>query len=243
MFKAKICSKTIKEFVGTLELLTTEFKMKATKKGIETTAVDGEKVGMICMKLDAKGFIEYEADDAEFGINIDRLNPILKLSTSEDVELNYDPESNRMVITIGNLKRTMALLSIDEMKDVRVPHPELPALITLNNTAELMKGMRAADDVSDHLKLTASKDGLLLTAEGDTDDVELKIAKEDIDSLTADKSYHSMYTIDKLRSIMNRASGAVTIGLGADSPIRLIFDIAGGNGTCTFMMAPRVEYQ
>jgi proliferating cell nuclear antigen len=243
MFKIKIKPQILKEFSAIMGVLTKEFKLEATKKGIEAVGVDTGHVGMVSLKLGKDAFIEYETDNHEFGINLEKLNPIMKLSTHEDIGLEYDEKESRMIITIGNLRRTMGLINAEEMQNIKVPTPELAALVTLSSPSELLRGIKAASDISDRVGFSLTKEFFMLTAEGDTDNIELKIPKEDLVSIDIDKNNSALYSIDPLQQLINNipTKESVAIGFETDKPMRAIFRFADGKGVCTFMMGTRVE--
>jgi proliferating cell nuclear antigen len=157
--------------------LVNEVKFNITQKGISLRAVDPAHVAMVDLQINDKAFEEYKANDMELGIDMDKLSSIMRLASSGDtVVLEYDEESNKLVIKIGNLVRKMGLIDTAGMPDSKVPHLDLPAKAVVK-ASELSKGVRASEAVSDHLALSVDKDSFELFAGGDTDTVNLKLPK------------------------------------------------------------------
>jgi proliferating cell nuclear antigen len=243
MFNAKIKSDIIKGIIEVTSPLVNEAKFNVTAKGLTLRAVDPAHVAMVDLELKSSAFEEYKADDMELGIDLDKLSGIMKLASAEDlVTLEYDEESNRLIVKIGNLVRRMGLIDTAGMPDSKVPHLELPAKAIVK-ASELSKGVRASEAVSDHLALSIDKDSFELAAEGDTDTVNLKLPKSLLVELHAPGKFKSLFSIDYFSNMIKpvRGEDTITINLGNDNPIRVDFDIAEKNGHVTYLLAPRIE--
>ena len=243
MFNAKIKADIIKGIIDVTSPLVNEAKFNVTSKGLTLRAVDPAHVAMVDLELKSSAFEEYKADDMELGIDLDKLSGIMKLATAEDlVSLEYDEESNRLIVRIGNLVRRMGLIDTAGMPDSKVPHLELPAKAIVR-ASELSKGVRASEAVSDHLALSIDKDSFELFAEGDTDTVNLKLPKSLLVELHAPGKFKSLFSIDYFSNMIKpvRGDDTITINLGNDNPIRVDFDIAEKNGHVTYLLAPRIE--
>jgi len=243
MFNAKIKSDIIKGIIDVTSPLVNEAKFNVTSKGLTLRAVDPAHVAMVDLELKSTAFDEYKADDMELGIDLDKLSGIMKLASAEDlVSLEYDEESNRLIVKIGNLVRRMGLIDTAGMPDSKVPHLELPAKAIVR-ASELSKGVRASEAVSDHLALSIDKDSFELFAEGDTDTVNLKLPKSLLVELHAPGKFKSLFSIDYFSNMIKpvRGEDTITINLGNDNPIRVDFDIAEKNGHVTYLLAPRIE--
>jgi proliferating cell nuclear antigen len=178
MFKAKIKAKKIRELIDIAELVSSEMKLKTQKKGFDITIVDPTKIAMVQLHLKDEAFEEYSTDETEFAIELEKLQSILKLASGDTlVEFEYnDKQKEHLTIKIENLRRRMRLNDPFEAADPRIPDLKLPGQVTLS-TSELIKGVRAANDISDHLRLTISEKEFELSADGDTDEVSLKLNK------------------------------------------------------------------
>ena len=98
--------------------------------------------------------------------------------------------------------------------------------------------------VSDHVALGVDETDELfyVDAEGDTDDVHLELGREDLIDLTAGPA-RSLFSLDYLKD-MNKAipnDAEVRVELGEEFPVKMHFDIAEGQGSVTYMLAPRVQ--
>ena len=243
MFNAKVKSEVLKGIIDVTSPLVNEVKLNITPKGISLRAVDPAHVAMVDLEVKSKAFDEYKATDMELGIDMDKLASIMRLSSSGDmISLDYDEESNRLIVKIGNLVRKMGLIDTAGMPDPKMPNLNLPAKVVLK-ASELNQGVRASEAVSDHLALTVNKDDFELFAEGDTDTVNLKLPKDLLLELNTTTKCKSLFSIDYFSNMIKpvRGEDSITIMIGNDNPIRVEFDIAEKKGHVTYLLAPRIE--
>jgi proliferating cell nuclear antigen len=243
MFNAKVKSYVLKGIIDVTSPLVNEVKFNITQKGISLRAVDPAHVAMVDLQINDKAFEEYKANDMELGIDMDKLGGIMRLASSDDtVSLEYDEESNKLIIKIGNLIRKMGLIDTAGMPDPKMPNLNLPAKVVLK-ASELTQGVRASEAVSDHLALTVNKDNFELFAEGDTDTVNLKLPKDLLIELNTNSKCKSLFSIDYFANMIKpvRGEDPITIMIGNDNPIKVEFDIAENKGHVTYLLAPRIE--
>jgi proliferating cell nuclear antigen len=243
MFNAKVKSDVLKGIIEVTSPLVNEVKFNISQKGISLRAVDPAHVAMVDLQINDKAFEEYKADDMELGIDMDKLGGIMRLASSGDiVSLEYDEESNKLIIKIGNLIRKMGLIDTAGMPDPKMPNLNLPAKVVLK-ASELTQGVRASEAVSDHLALTVNKDNFELFAEGDTDTVNLKLPKDLLIELNTNSKCKSLFSIDYFANMIKpvRGEDPITIMIGNDNPIKVEFDIAENKGHVTYLLAPRIE--
>jgi proliferating cell nuclear antigen len=243
MFNAKVKSEVLKGIIDVTSPLVNEVKLNITPKGLSLRAVDPAHVAMVDLQINEKAFEEYKATDMELGIDMDKLGSIMRLSSSDDmISLEYEEESNRLIIKIGNLVRRMGLIDTAGMPDPKMPNLNLPAKVVLK-ASELSQGVRASEAVSDHLALTVNKDNFELYAEGDTDTVNLKLPKDLVIDLNTGGKCKSLFSIDYFSNMIKPVKGEdpITIMIGNDNPIKVEFDIADKKGHVVYLLAPRIE--
>lgn len=243
MFNAKVKSEVLKGIIDVTSPLVNEVKFNITPKGISLRAVDPAHVAMVDLEIKKSAFDEFKAKDLELGIDMDKFASIMRLSTAGDmVSLEYDEDTNRLIVKIGNLVRKMGLIDTAGMPDPKMPNLNLPAKVVLK-ASELSQGVRASEAVSDHLSLTVSKDNFELFAEGDTDTVNLKLPKSLLVELNTNSKCKSLFSIDYFSNMIKpvRGDDPVTIMIGNDNPIRVEFNIADDKGHVTYLLAPRIE--
>ncbi|HEY7588172.1 MAG TPA: proliferating cell nuclear antigen (pcna), partial [Thermoplasmata archaeon] len=228
MFEAKLKADILKEMVDVVSTLVDEAKFNVGKDSIAVKAVDPAHVAMVDLSLDRSAFEGYKAEEAELGIDMDKMKEILRLAKAGDViSLNHDEDKNRLVVAVGNTTRRMSLVDTAGMSDPKVPSLNLPAKLTVR-TDELRQAIRASESVSDHIALKASNEGFEVVSEGDTDTVSHMVSKDMLDELQAKDAVRSLFPLDYFSNMVKAISSAqtVTLYLGTDYPVKMEFKIA-----------------
>jgi proliferating cell nuclear antigen len=243
MFSAKAKSEVLREVVDVISTLVDEAKLNLSKDGLSVKAVDPAHVAMLDLSVGKDAFEEYSADDQEMGVDMDKFKEVLKLAKAGDIiSMDYDEEKNRLIMSVGNITRRMALVDTAGMSDPKAPNLNLPVKVTVR-AEELRQGIRASESVSDHVALICSPDGFEMTSEGDTDSVNLKLPKDLLESLDCKETVRSLFPLDYFSNMVKAASsaGSITMFLGTDYPVKMEFRISDGKGEVHYLLAPRIE--
>ena len=245
MFKAIVGASTLQDALDSVSVLVDECKIRLNEDALSIRAVDPANVGMVDLTLEAAAFESYDADGGVIGVNLARLEDIAGMAGSGDlIHLELDEETRKLHIEIDGLSYTLALIDPESIRqEPDIPELDLPAE-TVVEGAQLDRGVTAADMVSDHIRLRVAEadEAFLIEAEGDTDDVDLELTREDLIALTAGPA-DSLFSLDYLKD-MNKAipgDAEVTIELGEEFPVKLHYGFAEGLGNVTFMLAPRIQ--
>ncbi|MFC4359581.1 DNA polymerase sliding clamp [Halobium salinum] len=245
MFEAIVSASTFQDALDSVSVLVDECKIRLNEDGLAIRAVDPANVGMVDLSLDAAAFESYEADGGVIGVNLSRLEDIAGMAGSGDlIRLELDEETRKLHIRIEGLSYTLALIDPDSIRqEPDIPDLDLPANIVLEGN-QLDRGIKAADMVSDHIRLRVDEEAevFYVEAEGDTDDVDLEIPRDELIDLTAGPA-DSLFSLDYLKD-MNKAipgDAEVEIELGEEFPVKLHYELAEGQGQVTFMLAPRIQ--
>lgn len=245
MFSAIISADQLQETIGAVNTLVDECKIHLNEDGWEIRAVDPANVGMVDMRLDRDAFESYQADGGLIAVNLVRMTDIAGMADSGQlVHLHLDAETRKLHIEIDGLEYTLATIDPPSVRE----EPDLPDLDLSSEVVlegrEIDRGVTAAEMVGDHVRLGVDKpdEYFYVRAQGDTDDVDLQLDREELISLNAGDA-ESLFSLDYLKD-MNKAipKGAeVTMELGTEFPVKLHYIIADGEGTVTFMLAPRIQ--
>ena len=245
MFKAIVSASTLQDALDSVSVLVDECKVRLNEGALSIRAVDPANVGMVDLTLEAAAFESYEADGGVIGVNLARLEDIAGMANSGDlIHLELDEETRKLHIETDGLSYTLALIDPDSIRqEPEIPDLDLPGEIVVEG-AQLDRGITAADMVSDHIRLRVDEadEAFFVEAEGDTDDVDLELGREDLIALTAGPA-DSLFSLDYLKD-MNRAipgDAEVTVELGEEFPVKLHYGFAEGLGQTTFMLAPRIQ--
>ena len=245
MFKAIVSASTLQDALDSVSVLVDECKVRLNEGALSIRAVDPANVGMVDLTLEAAAFESYEADGGVIGVNLARLEDIAGMANSGDlIHLELDEETRKLHIETDGLSYTLALIDPDSIRqEPDIPDLDVPGEIVVEG-AQLDRGITAADMVSDHIRLRVDEadEAFFVEAEGDTDDVDLELGREDLIALTAGPA-DSLFSLDYLKD-MNRAipgDAEVTVELGEEFPVKLHYGFAEGLGQTTFMLAPRIQ--
>jgi proliferating cell nuclear antigen len=245
MFKAIVSASTLRDALDSVSVLVDECKIRLNEDELAIRAVDPANVGMVDLSLDAAAFESYESDGGIIGVNLGRLEDIAGMANSGDlVHLELDEETRKLHIQIDGLSYTLALIDPDSIRqEPDIPDLDLPASIVVEG-AQLARGIKAADMVSDHIALRVDEEAetFHIEAEGDTDDVDLKLGTEDLIDLQPGPA-NSLFSLDYLKD-MNKAipsDAEVTVELGEEFPVKLHYQFAEAQGQVTYMLAPRIQ--
>ena len=126
MFQAKARADVLKEVVNVVSTLVDEAKFTVNADGLTVRAVDPAHIAMVDLTLGKEAFEEFKAEDAEIGLDIDKLSQFLKLAKSDEmVDLKHDEDKRRLNIIIGDITRRMSLIDTTGMRP-EGPEPQSP---------------------------------------------------------------------------------------------------------------------
>ena len=243
MFQARTKADTLKEIVTIVSTLVDEAKFSITPNGIRLRAVDPAHVAMVDLKLNKEAFEEYKADESELGIDVTKLEQFLRLAKAgEIIDIMNDEEKRRLNVAVGNTTKRMSLIDTTGMSEPKVPNLNLPAKVTLK-IEDISQGIKASESVSDHIALTVTKDSFEMVCEGDTDQVQMKLLKDQLIELECEDKVKSLFPLEYFSNMMRAipSQAKITLNLGNDYPVKIEFSIANGNGSVVFLLAPRIE--
>ncbi len=218
-----------------------------TPEGLRIKAVDNAHIAMVELNVDKGAFESFSSDDREIGIDLERYSEFLKIASAGDlVHLSLDEGSGKWVMVIGNVTRSMAPLSTKDWPSVKIPKLALEAKAILNSE-ELHRIVKAtagtAGGTFHGLGISIDPDFISMDANGDTDSVSMRLAKDLLVSLECQTHVCSKLPLDYIGNIAKAIPNGtlITMRLGDDLPLRLDFPIAEGKGQVSYYLAPLLE--
>ena len=246
VFNAIVPVEVLQSALEPVHTLVDECKIQLNGDGISVRAVDPANVGCVDVSLDASAFESYNADGGVIGVNLERLTDMLSMGDSgELVQLELNEETRKLDIQIGGLSYTLALIDPDSIRqEPDIPELDLPAKVVIKGE-QLDRGITACDLVSDHITLRADEAGeaFYMEAQGDTDDVDLKLGNDDLLSGQVNGDAQSLFSLDYLKD-MSRSIGsetAVSVRIGDEFPTKLDYSLQNGHIQVQNMLAPRIQ--
>jgi proliferating cell nuclear antigen len=219
--------------------------------GLVFRARDPADVAMAEFRLDSDAFDTYRADGETVGVALDRLRDAVAMADGEALRLALG-DDGRFDLTAGAVEYAFAPLSAEAVRRVEWIDGESVAASAVMHSDRLRRAVRAADLVADHATFVVDPTDQRLTvaASGDTDDVSLDFSEDDLETLDTgpgDDSVESLYSVDYLRDIVGAVPSDVPVAIefvgGGEGgcPLSLEHQIAGGDGTGRWLLAPRIR--
>lgn len=245
--KAEISPERLLETLDIAGRLVDECKIHLNDDGIRICAVDPANVGMTDINLSADAFESYETNGGMdvIGTYLDPLVDTANMADNDEmINLRVDEETRMLHVTMKNMERTIALIDPDSIREEPdIPDLDLPAELTVEGR-DINRGIDAADMVGNHVAFVVDEREreFAVTAEGDTDDVCLEFAEDELIELTPGEA-HSLFSLDYLKDMTKSipSDAEVKLNLGEDFPTKMKFDLADGNGEALYMLAPRIQ--
>ncbi|MFQ6065342.1 MAG: proliferating cell nuclear antigen (pcna) [Candidatus Bathyarchaeia archaeon] len=251
MFKIKMAdAKSLKDTITAISILIDEATFNITPEAITLRAMDPSRVAMIDFEWPKAVFDEYTCTEAtKMCINITELLKLLRRTgKDETIELTLDEKTARLKLTIrGNYTRTFNMPTLEAMEE-EVPTPKVTFKVKAKTTTEgLHQAIEDASLVSDHVRIEADKEKIIMNATGDLmgANIELKKGSDALLDITAEEPAKATFSLSYLTEIVKAASATselATLEFATDMPIRIDFQ-QPKEGKLTYYLAPRIEVE
>ena len=244
MIDVIITGDVLKTIAKAMVALVSEARFHFKDEGFHSRAVDPANVAMVIAEVPADSFEAYTVDAEEeevIGVDVNRINDISKtIKSKELVEIKI--EDSEMVVKFGSVQYSVQLIDPSAIrKEPKVPSLELPAKIVMD-AGEFRKVINAADKISDHVVFRSDDTGFYIEAEGDVDRIEFHMSEAELIEFNKTVA-RSMFSVEYLKEFVKVAGSGdlLTIYLGTNYPVRLVFDVCDGKAKVEYILAPRIE--
>jgi len=233
-----------------ISILIDEATFNLTPEGLKLRAMDPSRVAMVDFEWPKTVFDEYTCTEPmKMCINISEMLKLLRRAgKDESVELSLDEKTGRLQVTIrGKYVRTFNMPTLEAMEE-EVPTPKVSFNVSAKATTEgLREAIEDASLVSDHVRIEADNEKLVMQATGDLmgATIELKKGSDALLNLETKEPSKATFSLSYLSEIVKAAvatSDVATIEFSTDMPIRLDFQ-QQKEGKLTFYLAPRIEVE
>jgi proliferating cell nuclear antigen len=242
MIDTILAGEVLKSLTRAMVALVSESKFHFQDKGLHSRAVDPANVAMVIVDVPKESFEAYKTDEEKIvGVDVNRVYDISKsIKSGELVELKLEDEA--LKVRFGSVEYSVALIDPSAIrKEPKIPSLDLPAKIVLD-ASEFRKAITAADKISDHVVFRANSTGFYIEAEGDIDRITFHLSEAELIEFNRAEA-RSMFSIEYLKEFIKTASAGdvLTIYLGNNYPVRLLFNVADGKVKVEYILAPRIE--
>ncbi|NLE05228.1 MAG: proliferating cell nuclear antigen (pcna) [Crenarchaeota archaeon] len=249
MFKLKVTdAKLLRDMATAISILVDEATFKIEPDGLKLRAMDPSRVAMIDFEWPKSLFEEYICNDpSKMCINISELLKLLKRAGKDEaVELSLDDATARLHIKIsGKYSRNFTMPTL-EASDEEVPTPKITFNVKAKATTHgLSQAIEDAQLVSDHVRIEADSEKLVLNASGDLMGANITLQKgsDSLLDLEAKEPSKATFSLSYLSEIIKAASATSDIAIiefSSDMPVQIDFQQTK-EGKLTFFLAPRIE--
>jgi proliferating cell nuclear antigen len=244
MLKMIISLKNLKEVTDLLNTVVTEAKFKVTPEGLSVKAVDPAHVAMVCIDIPKGAFVEYAPDgDEEIAIDVERMKSVIKLASSSDL-VTVSRDGGKLKFEINTIVKSISLLDNSSVTTPRVPQVSSENYVVMSK-GDLERGLKAAEDVSDSIRLTLSGSEFRAKSSSDSEESEMILSKDMLKEIKCAQAIKSSYPLEYLLKLVKSLSSADEIKLSFKDDYPLTIDFNFGQGTESvkgnFLLAPRME--
>jgi proliferating cell nuclear antigen len=249
MFKLKVAdAKLLRDMITSISILVDEATFKLDPEGVKLRAMDPSRVAMVDFEWPKTTFEEYVCTEpTKMCINISELLKLLKRAGKDEVvELSLDEKTGKLQIKItGKYTRNFTMPTL-EASEEEVPTPKLSFNVKVKTTAGgLSQAIEDAQLVSDHVRVEADPENLVLNASGDLMGANISLLKGsdailDLEAKEPSKATFSLSYLSEIIKAASATSDIATLEFSSDMPIKLDFQQTR-EGRLTFYLAPRIE--
>ena len=251
MFEARLQTQAIDPIIDIATALDNEAVFQVHDGGLALDIMDPANVAMISATLGEAAFENLSAEELRMGVNLDRFEDVLGMGDG-DASFDYDDETRKLVIEVDGLEYTMALIDPDSIRNAQdIPELDFAAEVSIE-TSELKRGIKAAKMVSDTVELGIEDGEFVLSASGDTDDVDYTAEDASVSAAASDavEDCNATFSLDYVEDLMKAVSAEeATLWLGDELPVVTEYEFApvGDDddpdfaGECRFAIAPRID--
>ena len=238
-------SQRFKDLLEALNVLSDEITFTANPEGLTAMQMDTSHVAMFILKMPSTAFERWDVvEEQKFTVDVTTLvKKILKNTyKDESVELSYDPDRERLDVTLrSDIARRKDVPTLENMDD-EVPQPKIffkaHARVVLRG---LVKALKDFNELSEHTTITFENDSLILSQGGDIGHQSTPFEKygDNLLDIRYEEDTKSTFTEDYLEKIVKAIqplSEVVNLDLSTDMPIKISPEL--DVGSLEFYVAP-----
>ncbi len=234
MLRATVNTRLLRKAVRASNAFLNETRVKISEEGVAIRAVDAGNICLTNVFMPKEDFEAFDAKEEVIGMNISRLNDVLKTVKDDFIEM----ECNRnLKLKAGKAVYRLSLIDPTLLKQ----EPKLPALDLRAETVvegnEFRNAVSMASKIADNVVFSAD-DGFFMTAEGDIQDITIDLSE----GYEGSEQARVMLSIEYLREIAKivERDDNVRIAIGTDLPVRISIE-SEFSKTILYLIAPRIE--
>lgn len=247
----------LKRVVESMLNLVSDCNFDCADTGISLQAMDSSHIALCSLSLESEAFKSYRCDrNMTLGMNITSLNKLLKCGGNEDeLTLQAEDQANTLSIVFQDQRVdkisefNLKLMDI-EQEHLSVPEADYSAEVTMPS-GQFQKLVRDLTNLSDSIKIEATKDGVRFSCTGDIGDGSIHIkpyndmeASENKDesvkmniSEPVVSNFNGQYLLNICKSAV--LSNTVTLRMSPEVPVEIEYKLPKGH--LKYFLAPKLD--
>ncbi len=236
MLSATANAKLLKKATRASNAFLNETRVRISEEGIAIRTVDAGNICLTDIFIPKEDFEAFRVEEGVIGLNVGKLNDVLKAVKDDFVEVEGDKNKN-LKLKAGKARYSIALIDPASLK----AEPKLPVLNlkaeTIVDASDFKNAVSMASKVADNVVFSAD-DGFQIVAEGDTEDVRIDLSE----GYAGSEQARVMLSLEYLKEIAKVVDkdDAVRIAIGTDLPVRVSIE-SEFSTTILYFIAPRIE--
>jgi len=236
MLSATANAGLMKKVIRASNAFLNETRIRISEEGVAIRAVDAGNICLTDIFIPKEDFEAFKAEEGIIGINVSRLNDVLKAVKDDFVEI--DADSKNLKLKAGKACYSIALIDPSSLK----AEPKLPVLDLKAETVvegnEFKNAVSMASKVADNVVFSAEEDRFHMVAKGDIEDVRIDLSEGYVGSEHA-RVMLSLEYLKEIAKVVDK-DDAIRIAIGTDLPVRIGIE-SGFSTTILYLIAPRIE--
>uniref|UniRef100_A0A060T0G1 DNA sliding clamp PCNA n=1 Tax=Blastobotrys adeninivorans TaxID=409370 RepID=A0A060T0G1_BLAAD len=243
-----------KKVVEAIREMVKDCNFDCSDTGIAVQAVDSSHIALVSLMLGSEAFSSFRSDRSmTLGMNVESLNKLLKAGGNEDIlTLRAEDKSNSLSIVFEDPKQdkisefNLKLMDI-EQDHLSIPETEYTATITLPSS-QFLKITRDLLQISEAIKIEASKDGVRFSAEGDIGDGAVNLKpyndlenKENNVEVNVNEQVTATFNAKYLSDICRGGNFAPQVTLSLTDVLPMEIEYKLPNGHLKYYLAPQMN--
>lgn len=231
----------IKEAFNSISKIVDEVVCTVDSEGFRLSAMDRSHICFVFLELKSSVFDEYKCDVPEkICVDTQEFMTILKRIKKTDT-LKLSNDMNNLVIGLeGDVDREFKIRLIDMDYESPLP-PELEFPVSVPVPSKIVSDAIVDMDLfSEKLYFIINGEYFIVNTNGEFGDAKFQYLHGE-DGVY--ETVKSSFSIAKLKDIFSASkfSDVVTLNMGTDMPIGLVFELITGDGELRYLLAPRLE--
>ena len=251
MFNTKIENARLwKNLLTAISTLIEEADFNASEEGIKLRAMDPSHVAMVDFTLENAAFDEYQCDKSiSIRMNIDSMLRLLRrIKSNETLELSFNEDTKEMSFVLKEkITKKFTIPTLNPIGE-KVPTPKVTfncrIKMAIGGLKEIMEDVQA---VSDHVKLEAKENKLLISASSELSTANIEVDKQSDILLDTEFKENAIatYNLNYLTEMVKAGSAlseTTIVEFSTNMPIKIEFEISQ-KGKIAYYLAPRIDVE